>query len=734
MEEKQGTISELIYYSKDTHYTVALVDGTDEQFTVVGYLPGADQGRSFSFRGQWKNHASYGEQFVFSEYQEEMPKTREGIVGFLASGLLKGIGPKTAISIVDRFGDDTFRILLEEPGRLIEVDGIGHVKAASIAEAFRSHQQFAEISLFFQQYGISAGYAMKLYQVYGPTTIAVVQENPYRIIDDIFGIGFKKADRIAESMGIEKDSVFRIKSGIKYALSLFANEGHTFAPQKYFCEQAGELLSVSTEQVYEILVGMAFDGDVHVEQLEGRAVVYLYSYAIAEKNICRNLLMLHDADLKAITEKVDELIALTEQETGMYLSDSQKHAIKSSLQNGVCVITGGPGTGKTTIINTIMKLFQHSGFSTAIAAPTGRAAKRITETSGYPASTIHRLLDYYYSEGEDAMRFGKNGENPLEYDAVIIDEASMVDILLMNGLLSAIRPGTRLLIVGDADQLPSVGAGNVLRDMLDSEIIPSVRLTEIFRQAKESMIVVNAHKINHGEYPDCNDRGTDFFLLRQSGEVQILETIKSLCSTRLPAYYEALDPMKDVQILTPVRKGLIGSINLNKELQVLFNPPALDRKEKQLKDRIFREGDKVMQMKNNYRLEWKRRDDFTEGQGIFNGDVGYIKTIDTEYNQITVVYEDVKYVIYDFIQMDELELAYAMTVHKSQGSEFPLIILPVSWFPPMLATRNLLYTAVTRARDAVILVGNEKRLQAMVDNNAIIERYSGLRARLASFL
>ena len=732
--EIQGTIGDVIYHNKDNYYTIAVLENDEEQCTVVGYLPTVDRGRAYTFRGQWKTHATYGDQFAFTEYLEEMPSTHEGIEGFLASGVLKGIGKKTAAAIVKKFGAETFEVIEKQPHRLTEVEGIGEKKAASVAEAFLAHREFAEISLFFQQFGIAPAYAMKLYKVYGADTIKAVNENPYQLVDDVFGIGFKKADKIAEKMGIDKSSDYRIQSGIKYALWLYVNEGHTYVPQKFFCENTAEMLEVSTEQVYEMLIQLAFEGDVHIENLQDRAVVFSMPYYMAEQNVCKCLIALNSAGLKPISTNVDQLISSTEIETGVQLSENQKYAVKASLQNGVSVITGGPGTGKTTIINTIMKIFDHSGFITAIAAPTGRAAKRITETSGYEASTIHRLLEYYYSEGEDTMRFGRNSEDPLLYDAIIIDEASMIDILLMNGLVNAIKPGTRLIVVGDADQLPSVGAGNVLRDMIRSETIYSVKLTEIFRQAKESLIVVNAHKINKGEYPDCNEKDKDFFLLRKKSEREMLETIKSLCVKRLPEYYEGCDAIRDVQVLTPVRKGMLGSINLNKELQRVLNPPSEELPEKTFGDRIFRAGDKVMQIRNNYQMEWKKLEDFTDGQGVFNGDVGYIQTIDKEFNEITVVYDDNRYVKYDFTQLDEIELAYAVTVHKSQGSEFPIVIMPVSWFPPMLATRNLLYTAVTRGKRAVILVGSENKMHAMVDNNSITERYSGLAIRLRAFL
>ncbi len=734
MEEKQGSIAEVIYYNKENCYTIAVIENEEEEFTAVGYLPVAEKGRSFTFEGVWKNHSVYGEQFAFSAFHEEMPQTVQGIEGFLASGVMKGIGKKTASSIVHQFGTDTFHIIEQEPERLCEVDGIGQAKAASICEAFRAHREFAQIALLFQQYGISANYAMKLYKVYGADAVKAVEENPYRLVGDIYGIGFRKADQIAEKMGMDKKDENRIRSGILYALWSFVNEGHTFVPQKLFCEQTGQLLEVSAEEIYEMAVEMSMEGDIHLEHLDGRNVLFLSTYWNAEQAVCKKLMLLNQAPLKHINLDIAQFIQGQEHQSGIFLSENQKYAITSCLQNGVSVITGGPGTGKTTIIHTIMDVFEQCGFQTAIAAPTGRAAKRITETSGYPASTIHRLLEYYYSEGEDTMRFGKNEEEPLEYDVVIVDEASMIDIMLMQGLISAISKGTRLILVGDADQLPSVGAGNVLRDIIESEIIYSVKLTEIFRQAKESMIVVNAHRINKGEYPDCNGKDKDFFLLRKNGEKETVSTLLDLCVRRLPNYYNDCVAMRDVQVLTPVRKGIVGSIQMNKELQAVLNPQAPEKIEKKFGERLFREGDKVMQIRNNYQLEWKRLDDFSKGEGVFNGEVGFIQSIDSENGAIHIIFEENKHVTYEFSQMDELELAYAITVHKSQGSEFPIVVMPVSWFPPMLATRNLLYTAVTRARQAVVLVGSENKLHAMVDNNRIVERYSGLGARLRTFL
>ncbi|WP_312647499.1 SF1B family DNA helicase RecD2 [Aminipila sp.] len=733
---KKGTIEDIIFRNKENGYTIAVVEDEDkdEIFTAVGYLPFADNGRCYEFIGTWKTHPTYGEQFEVTEAKEMLPTSTRGIEDFLASGAIKGIGKKTAALIVGKFGLDTLRIMEELPDRLSEIEGIGPKKADTIGEAFKEKRAVAEVSMFLQQFGITANYAIRLYREYGMAAIDIVSQNPYQLVSDVYGIGFKKADAIAEKIGLAKDDEYRIQSGVKFTLNYYVNEGHTYIPQKLLCEKAGQLMDISTEAVSDVLVGMAFEGDLQIENLEGQTVVFLMPYFMAEQNVCKRLIAVNNAALKIINADLDSLIGITENEKGLELSENQKFAVKSSLQNGVSVITGGPGTGKTTIINAIMNILDHSGMKTAIAAPTGRAAKRITETSGYYASTIHRLLEYYYSEGEDVMRFGKTEENPLDYDVVIIDEASMIDILLMNGLMNAIVPGTRLIFVGDSDQLPSVGAGNVLRDIIDSEVIYSVKLTEIFRQAKESLIVVNAHKINKGENPDCNEKDKDFFFLQKNSEKDMLETIKDLCVRRLPAYFKECDAMKDMQLLTPVRKGLLGSINLNKEMQAVLNPSNPDLAEQKYGEKIFRVNDKVMQIKNNYQMTWKRIEDFTEGQGVFNGDVGFISHIDKEFNEVVVVFDDSKYVTYDVTHLDELELAYAVTVHKSQGSEFPIVIMPVTWFPPVLATRNLLYTAVTRGKQAVVLVGSMNKMYAMVQNNRITDRFTGLKARLQSLL
>ncbi|MDR1573340.1 MAG: ATP-dependent RecD-like DNA helicase [Clostridiales Family XIII bacterium] len=734
MEEKTGILTEIIYRNAENGYTVAVFRGTDETFTATGVLHDASAGRRCKLTGYFKEHPVYGRQFSFSEYTEEMPDTDEAIEMFLASGSLKGVGKKTAAAIVAAFGADALRVIEEEPHRLMQIDGIGPKKATDICESFKEHRELAEVTLYFRQFGVSVSAAIKMYSIYGAAAIEAVNENPYRLVDDVFGIGFKSADRIAAKMGCGAADAHRLKSGLAYLLAYYANDGSTFVPKALLLDKATELLDVPRDDIEERLLEMVFEGETHIENLEGRPVVFLEAYFAAEQSVCRDLLRLDRATPKPISADVENLIAATESATGVTLSENQKYAVRESLESGVFVITGGPGTGKTTIINAIINILRSSGLRTGIAAPTGRAAKRITETSGHEASTIHRMLEYYYAEAENAMRFGRTAENRLDYDAVIVDEASMIDILLMKALLLAMPSGARLIIVGDADQLPPVGAGNVLRDMLESEILHSVNLSEIFRQAAESLIVVNAHRINRGEYPAYNEKDKDFFLLQRSGDLRILATIKELCATRLPDYYSDCDVLHDLQVLTPIRKGMLGCVNLNKELQAVLNPPAPHKTEKPFGDRVFREGDKVMQTKNNYGLAWRRLADASSGEGIFNGDVGFIKGIDAEDGRVTVVFDEDRFVTYEFSQLEELDLAYAVTVHKSQGSEFPLILMPLSRFPPTLATRNLLYTAVTRGKRAAILVGAEKHLWEMVNNTQTKERYSGLRARLRAFL
>lgn len=732
--EIEGAITEIIFHSEESGYTVAVFETDREQFTVVGDMVGVSAGRRYQLTGRFIEHKKYGEQFAVSFAREVMPQTKEGMESFLSSGVLKGIGPKTAAAIVERFGDSTFEIIEKEPGRLTEIPGIGAKKAAAVSEALISHRNFAEITVFLGQFGIKAEMAMKLYKVYGADTIEIISSDPYQLTEDIFGIGFKKADALAEKLGIAKDDESRIASGIRYVLNRYATDGDTFAPQRELEEKTGELLGVSMEKIEDVLIAMAFETSVRIEELEGRNVVYPMYLYMAEQDVTKRLIALCDGNIKALPLDTMSLIHEAEARQGLKFSEEQTRVIRNCLVNGVSVITGGPGTGKTTIINGILNILENGGVKTALAAPTGRAAKRMSETTGHDASTVHRLLEYYFDRDTSTMRFGKTEEDPLDAEAVIVDEASMLDILLADGLLKAIKPGTRLILVGDADQLPSVGAGNVLKDLIESEYIHAEKLTKIFRQAAESYIVVNAHRINKGEEPYCNEQGGDFFFMSRNTEKDTLSLIKELCEKRLGKYYHLNDIIQDIQVLTPTRRGLLGTVNLNRELQKVLNPASPLLAEKEFGERIFRENDKVMQIKNNYELTWRRITDMSEGQGVFNGDIGMIDSIDNEDGYLTVVYDTDRYVRYPFDQLDELELAYAMTVHKSQGSEFPVVVMPMTWVSPMLASRNLLYTGVTRGKRAVVLVGSEKQMLTMIANNRIKERNSGLAIRIKNLV
>lgn len=735
MIEMQGRLAEIIFQNEENFYTVAVIEQEEtwSQFVAVGTMPHARAGMTVRLKGDWKTHPEYGDQFAVSDFQEELPQSEAGIRDFLSSGIIKGVGPKMAAAIVSRFGKDSLEIIEKHPDRLREISGLGKKKIKVIADSFHTHREFAEISLFFANYGVQSAYAMKMYKIYGADTVRAVMENPYRLIDDLRSVGFGEADRLAAQLGVEPESEFRLRSGIRYMLRVCVMNGNTYYPLEPFLEQTARMLDVSRELVREHAEMMVVDDRIRLATVNGQQVIYPELYFQAESQVAQRLYALSQAEIRPVSGDLDGMILRSEAESGIHLSDEQKKAVRTAVQNGVCVITGGPGTGKTTIIQTILDLLERADISFAIAAPTGRAAKRITETSGREASTIHRLLEYTYSEDDELMSFGRNASNCLEQEAIIIDEMSMVDILLMDALTEAISVGTRLILVGDADQLPAIRAGNVLRDIIHSEAFETVILRSVFRQAGESMIVQNAHRINRGEYPVCNVQEKDFFLMVRQSEPAVLSTIRELCFQRLPAYYAECDRIRDIQVLTPVKKGLLGTQSLNAELQQTLNPPDPEKKERTFAGRIFRVGDKVIQIRNNYQLAWKRTDNFTDGEGVFNGDIGFIQDIDSDQQKISVLFDDVKYVRYEFNQIDELDLAYAMTIHKSQGSEFPVIVMPMAQFPPKLATRNLLYTGVTRGKTAVVLVGSERVLHHMVDNTHSDQRYSGLSERLQRF-
>ncbi|WP_094548949.1 ATP-dependent RecD-like DNA helicase [Petroclostridium xylanilyticum] len=730
METIEATVEEIVFVNEGNGFTVCDINYNKELVTAVGYMPYLSVGETVKLVGNWVTHHDYGEQFKVEYYERVLPCTVAMIQKYLASGVIKGIREATAQKIVDKFGEKTLEIIENEPERLAEIKGISVKRAAEIGQSFWEQREVRKVVMFLQQYGVTPNYAVKVYKKFGNDAIDQIKKNPYILSEEIYGIGFKTADKIALSMGIELNDVERVKAGVKYVLTYNnSSGGHTFLPKNVLVQLSAELLQVSVQEIEYAIISMMVDKSVYVEKMKDMEAVYLAPFHHAEMSVARRLMNIAFAQMQTELQDIDREIADIEQEIGITLADQQREAVKEALCNGVLVITGGPGTGKTTTINTIIKLMEKRGYSIALAAPTGRASKRMSEMTGKEAKTIHRLLEIGYMDEGDQLQFARDESNPLDIDVVIIDETSMVDILLMNGLLKAITPGARLVMVGDVDQLPSVGPGNVLRDIIESGMVKVVRLTEIFRQAQESMIIVNAHRINKGDYPLLNVKDKDFYFMARDTAPEIVSSIVELCKHRLPAFY-GYDSIQSIQVLTPMRKSPVGIINLNAELQKVLNPPSKDKKEKVFRDCLFREGDKVMQIKNNYNIRWERISDQEEGTGVFNGDVGYIQKINDEESTMTIIFDDDKKVEYDYNQLDELELAYAITVHKSQGSEFPVVVMPMFPGPPMLMSRNLLYTALTRARELVVLVGKEGTIKMMIDNNREMKRYSGLAEKL----
>lgn len=737
MIEIEGVIDSVVYSNESNGYTVARLRKDREIITIVGYLPLINEGESVRITGSWVNHPEYGQQLKIETYSECLPTTVSGIEKYLASGLIDGVGPVTANRLVEKFGLDTLDIMEYNPERLTEVEGIGEKKAKVIAEAFSEQRELRNVMVFLQTYGITTGNSIKIYKKYGQNTINIIKENPYRLTVDVFGIGFKTADKIAQNLGIERASRYRLMAGIKYVLTEFCGSGgHTYLPLDMLLQKGSELLECQEDLLHDACVSLALNKEVAMEKIDDIAAVYLMPFYYSELGTTKRILELLSSDAGDIEVNIDEEIRDYEYETGIDLAPQQKEAVRCAIEKGVAIITGGPGTGKTTIIKCIINIMEKADMAVTLAAPTGRAAKRMTEATGREARTIHRLLEMGYSEGEENMAFLKDDSDPVDCDVIIIDEASMVDIVLMNNLLKAIIPGTRLIIVGDVDQLPSVGPGNVLRDLIESEVIPFVRLTEIFRQSEESLIIVNAHRINKGDLPYLNEKDKDFFFMNCSSQESTLNMILELVGSRIPQFKEGCDPQRYIQVLTPMRKGICGVQNLNIKLQELLNPPSPDKDERKVRDYVFRTGDKIMQIKNNYNINWNRirgKGD-SEGRGIFNGDLGYIEYIDNEDNKMSVIFDDDKRAVYDFSDCDELELAYAVTIHKSQGSEFPVVVIPAVWGPPMLMTRNLLYTGITRARELVVIAGSRQVLSGMISNNRITKRYSGLMHRIQSIM
>ena len=735
MEEIKGYVEHIVYRNEDNGYTVFHLNNEDGEVTCVGNFHFIEEGELLRMEGEYTTHKLYGLQFAVQTSEVCEPEDLVSIERYLGSGAIKGVGAALAGRIVKKFREDTFRIIEEEPERLAEVKGISERKAREIAVQAEEKKDLRRAMIYLQKYGISTTLAAKIYQQYGRNVYRIIEENPYRLAEDVAGVGFKTADEIAAKVGIHTDSDYRIRSGIFYTLMQSIGEGHVYLLKDALTWRAGKLLEVEIDNIEKYLMDLAMEKKVVLKEAEDGVRVYSSRFYYMELNVAK---MLHDLNIseEVSRERLLERLGKIEDATGLFLDEMQRKAVMEAAKQGILVLTGGPGTGKTTTINAMIRLFESEGMTILLAAPTGRAAKRMTETTGYEASTIHRLLEVSGNPEEETIGgFQRNEENPLDTDVLIIDEVSMVDLPLMNALLKAVMPGTRLILVGDQNQLPSVGPGSVLKDIIASGCFPVVMLTKIFRQAGESDIVVNAHKINRGEPVILDNKSRDFFFLKRQEPNVIISVMLTLIQKKLPKYVNA--GIYDIQVMTPMRKGLLGVERLNQILQQYLNPPSPEKSEREYADRLFREGDKVMQIKNNYQLEWKIQTKYgltvDKGQGVFNGDMGVVREINTYEETITVEYDEHRQVVYPYSMMDELELAYAITVHKSQGSEYPAVVIPLLQGPRQLYHRNLLYTAVTRAKKCVTLVGSEAVFQEMIRNNQDQKRNTSLAERIREF-
>ena len=745
MSEKiSGYVEHIIYHNEENGYTVLTMAVSGEELTVVCSLSSVNEGEFLEAEGSYRLHPTYGQQFQAERVQVAIPANGVALERYLASGAVKGIGEALAARILKRFGDDTLRILEEEPERLAEVKGISDKKAREIGQQIEERSLMQNALIFLSQYGISLALGIRIYEHYQDRLYAVLRENPYELAETIRGVGFRIADEIAERVGIRPDSEYRIRSGLYYVLTQASGQGHLYLPKEELLQQAQQLLGADPEAMEKCLTDLTLDRKLVVRsepaaagedgEAEERVLVYTAQAFFLELHTARMLRELQ-VEMPQNREEIRKKISHIEKEDGMVLDPMQKDAVVTAAEHGLTVLTGGPGTGKTTTINTMIRFFERERMSIALAAPTGRAAKRMTETTGCEASTIHRLLEVSGAMDDDGGRegqFARNADNPLEVDVIIIDEMSMVDIYLMHALLEAVVPGTRLILVGDQNQLPSVGPGSVLRDIIRADVFPVVKLTHVFRQAQESDIVVNAHRIQAGEEIRLDNKSRDFFFL-QRDDIRVIQKILLVMVTdKLPRYVHA-DPF-DVQVLSPTRKGVLGVESLNPFLQQYINPPGPDKREKETPAGVFREGDKVMQIRNDYQLAWEIRGKYgiaaQQGLGVFNGDMGRIRQISPETETLTVEYDEGRMADYSFKQLDELELAYAVTVHKAQGSEYPAVVIPLLGVPRMLQTKNLLYTAVTRARQCVILTGDAQIFRDMVANETEERRYTTLAERI----
>ena len=734
-EEKiTGTVGHIVFRNEENGYTVLELITEGNEMTCVGNFSTVAEGQTLELQGSYTDHMAYGRQFKVTRYELKIPDTEEAIELYLGSGSIKGIGKALAARIVKRFGKDTLRIIEEEPERLAEVKGISAVRAREIGTTVAEQAGIRKALMFLEQFDISMQTGLRIYRRYGEDMYRILQENPYRLAEDIDGIGFIRADRIAASVGIARESEYRLRSGILYVLLSAAAEGSVYLPERMLVQRAGELLGADADLIRGAVESLALEHKVILKRHgSDERIVYAGRYYYLELNCARMLLDL-SVPSEITEKKAASVLEKLEKNSEIILEEEQRSAVLTAAVNGLLILTGGPGTGKTTTVNEIIRFFRHLGKSVVLAAPTGRAAKRMTETTGYEASTIHRLLEISSSAEEDAfdIRFLRNETNPIEADVVIIDEMSMVDISLMHSLLSAVAGGTRLILSGDVDQLPSVGPGAVLRDIIASKAFPCVTLTRIFRQAESSDIVVNAHRINHGEQIDLGNRSRDFFFLRRDDTNRIISNMIELIRDKLPPYVHAKPA--DIQVLVPMRKGPLGVIRLNTILQEYLNPPDPGKAEKVYGDRLFREGDKVMQTRNNYQLPWEIRGRFgipeSTGEGIFNGDLGIVRGIDDASRQMVIEFDDGRYVEYPYQSLEDLELSYAVTIHKSQGSEYPAVLLPLLSGPGMLMTRNLLYTAVTRAKSCVVILGSEEAVRSMIGNQSEQQRFTSLDERI----
>lgn len=725
----EGSVEKIIYQNEENGYTVCeIFTPSDELFTLVGNMPYLSEGETISALGNWVNHATFGKQFKVEFYEKQLPATETAILKYLSSGAVRGIGKVTAQRIVSQFGADSFEVIEHNPQWLAEIPGISPKKAEQISASFAAQFGMRNVMMFCREY-FGPTTAVRIYKKWGNGAVERIKQNPYILCGEIYGVGFEKADAIAKDLGIKKNAPERIAMGLKYVLMHnAASNGHSFLPLDKLCAVAKRLLSCEMNEIEDEAAALETRGEIVCVRHEGMKCAYLRDYYEAEKYTASKLCALDRAGKNLGEDNVLSLISMVERESNMEYAVLQKRAICQAASNGVFILTGGPGTGKTTVVRAIIRVFDAMGLRIALAAPTGRAAKRMSQSAGEEAKTIHRLLEMEYG-AEDKLRFRKNENDQLEDDVIIIDEASMLDLMLTNALLKAIKPGARLILIGDVNQLPPVGAGHVFDDIIKSDRFATVELTHIFRQAQESLIVTNAHAVNHGEYMNLESKSGDFFFLPRQDDAQTAATIAELCKKRLPKSY-GLTVFEGIQVITPSRKGDAGTEMLNSALQSAINPPARGKAEKKVRDFTLREGDKVMQIKNNYDIEWNKNG--TQGFGIFNGDIGVIKKIDLSEELITVDFED-KICEYDYTMLDELELAYAITVHKSQGSEYPIVVMPLYRYTPKLLTRNLLYTAITRAQSIVILVGNGEVAKAMVDNNRQTKRYTGLRYALEKY-